>query len=370
VYKTECHYDPDSESRRSKSGSTSAASAGTKRDVSATTSSNSDAVSSAEFIIQALRNLPEDEVRDFVSHVRKDPNLGIPALADSWRKTVTIAPSTSSEIRSLENDLSVLLGKPALTQTGQSRHFGHSASLGLVPEDENFGGGRLGASNLHVERKGTTWTNVTTDLAFVERLFQLYFMWSHPFYVLFSRECFYMDFRAGRDKYCSPLLVNAICAYACHLTDDPAGRTDPANFRSAGDHFFAEAKRLLFEDEAPSLTTTQALCVMSMREPSTGRDTSGFNYIGRCMRMCVELGLHLNNSASPALRLTPSEIEVRKVTFWGCFTVDTYVNHYLVRLFLTKVPQGLVHLHGSHSPTSASRHYPRQAHPRRNWWPS
>ena len=39
--------------------------------------------------------------------------------------------------------------------------------------------------------------------------------------------------------------------------------------------------------------------------------------------MCVELGLHLNNSASPTLGLTLSEIEVRKVTFWGCFTVDS-----------------------------------------------
>lgn len=260
---------------------------------------------------------------EFISHIRKDPKLDITTLVESWRKTVTLPPSTPVEIRSLENDLSVLLGKPAVTPTGQSRHFGHSAGLGLVPEEENFSGGQVRTNTVHVERRGTTWTSVTNDLAFVEKLLVLYFTWSHPFYVLFSRECFYKDFRAGRDKYCSPLLVNAICAYACHLTDEPAGRTDPTNFRTAGDHFFAEAKRLLFEDETPSLTTTQALCIMSMREPSTGRDTSGFNYIGRCMRMCVELGLHLNNSASPALHLTPSEIEVRKVTFWGCFTVDT-----------------------------------------------
>jgi hypothetical protein len=323
VYKTECHYDPDSESRRTKTGSALGASTGTKRDASATISLSSDAVSSAEFLINSLRSLPEDDVQDLISHIRKDSTLDIPALVESWRKPVTIPASTPLEIRSLENDLSVLLGKPALTQTGQSRHFGHSAGLGLVPEDENFSGGPSRTNNVHVERKGTTWTNVTTDVAFVDKLLALYFTWSHPFFVLFSRECFYKDFRAGRDKYCSSLLVNAICAYACHLTDEPAGRTDPTNFRTAGDHFFAEAKRLLFEDETPSLTTTQALCVMSMREPSTGRDTSGFNYIGRCIRMCVELGLHLNNSASPALRLTPSEIEVRKVTFWGCFTVDT-----------------------------------------------
>lgn len=325
MYKTPCSYDPESETRRAKTGSTSAASTGIKREAADVTSSSSrNATSSAEFIISSLRKLPEEHVYEFISHLRKDPNLDITTIAETWPSTVTLPPSASPNVQSLETDLSVLLGKPAVTLAGQSRHFGHSAGLGLVPEEENFGGGhQVKGSSVHVERRGTTWTNVTNDLTFIDRLFSLYFTWCHPFFVLFSRECFYKDFRTGREKYCSPLLVNAICAYACHLTDEPAGRTDPSNFRSAGDHFFAEARRLLFEDETPSLTTVQALCVMSMREPSTGRDSTGFGYIGRCMRMCVELGLHLNNSASPSLRLTPSEIEVRKVTFWGCFSVDT-----------------------------------------------
>jgi hypothetical protein len=272
-----------------------------------------------------LRKLPEEDVYEFIQHIRNDPNLDLAALAESWRKNVTLSPSTPVEVQSLESDLSVILGKPAVTHSGQSRHFGHSANLGLVPEEENFSGGRLRTNSVKPERQGSTWTTVTDDLAFVDKLLDLYFTWSHPFYVLFSRECFYRDFRTGRDKYCCSLLVNAICAYACHLTDDPAGRSDPSNFRTAGDHFFAEAKKLLFEDETPCLTTVQALCIMSMREPSTGRTDSGFSYIGRCIRMCVELGLHLNNGANAALGLTPSEVEVRKVTFWGCFTVDTYV---------------------------------------------
>ena len=319
VYKTECSYDPESESRRSKAAFPSGASSGTKRDASVVTSSNSDIASSAEFIINSLRHLPEEHVAEFISHVRREPKADIATLAETWRQTVALPLSTPVDVQSLESDLSVLLGKSVVTRRGQSRHFGHSAGLGLVPEEESFGEG----DHQEMDHRGTTWTNITNDLAFVERLFNLYFTWCHPFYVLLSRECFYKDFRAGRDKYCSPLLVNAICAYACHLTEEPAGRTDPTNFRTAGDHFFAEAKRLLFEDETPSLTTVQALCVMSMREPSTGRESSGFGYIGRCIRMCVELGLHLNNSASPALRLTPSEVEVRKVTFWGCFTVDS-----------------------------------------------
>lgn len=325
VYKTECFYDAESENRRAKGAGSGASAAGTKREASLVAASNSDSPASAEFLVDTLRRLPEDHIHELISQIRKDPHADITALAESLRRTVTLPPSASLEDQSLETDLSILIGKPAITLHGESRHFGSSATLGLVAEEENFSGGRVRTNSVHIERQGTTWTNVTNNMVFVERLLTLYFTWSHPFYVLFSRECFYKDFRAGRDKYCSSLLVNAICAYACHLTDDPAGRTDPSNFRTAGDHFFSEARRLLFEDETPSLTTVQALCIMSMREPSTGRDSSGFGYSGRCIRMCVELGLHLNNSANPALGLTASEIEVRKVTFWGCFTVDSLV---------------------------------------------
>jgi hypothetical protein len=274
--------------------------------------------------VKSIRNLPESEVNELIQHIRKDARLDIPGLAETWRKSVTLPFNTVTGSDSLENDLSLLLGKPSLAG-GESRHFGHTSGLGLVPEDENYTGSgiyivsRAGKKEYNIK----TWTSITQDIQFVERLLDLYFQWSHPFYVVFSRECFYRDFYSGRKKYCSPLLVNAILSYACHFTDEPAGRTDPDNFRTAGDHFFAEARRLLYEDETPSLTTTQALCVMAMREPSAGRDSSGFMYIGRCMRMAVELGLHLNTTASPSLNLTPSEVEVRKVTFWGCFVVDT-----------------------------------------------
>ncbi|KAF2004919.1 hypothetical protein P154DRAFT_425585 [Amniculicola lignicola CBS 123094] len=316
VYKTPCFYDVESESRRGKMTTA------VKRDgagvVAGESSDRDHNHNHAEFLVNAIRTLPESEVFELVQQLR-NPRLDVWSLAEALRRTVPLlATHGPHEQESLETDLSVLMGKPALTQMGESRHYGHTSSLGLVAEDENYTQARVQLSN-----KPSTWTAVTQDLLFVERLFNLYFSWSHPFYVIFSRECFLNDFRSGRTKYCSPLLVNAILSYACHFTDDPAGRADPRNFRTAGDHFFAEARRLLYEDDAPSLTTTQALAVMAMREPSAGRDSSGFMYMGRCMRMAVELGLHLNNSAAPKHHLTPSEIEVRKVTFWGCFVVDT-----------------------------------------------
>lgn len=322
VYQTPCHYDADSESRRTKAGS--------KRDAStaaAAPSTPPPGGDDALFLLNTMRALPEAEAHELVQHIRRGPRLDVAALADTWRKTALL-PSTTpvGEPQTLESELSMLLGKPAMTRSGESRYFGHTSSMSLVPEDDddthtNNSITRAFASS--AARSSPTWTTVSTDFAFVERLLDLYFRWSHSFYVLFSRECFYNDFYSNRQKYCSALLVNALLAYACHFTDDPAGRTDPHNPRTAGDHFFDEARRLLYENEASSLTTVQALCVMSMREPSAGRDSSGFAYMGRAMRMAIEMGLHLKNSASPAMGLTPSENEVRKVTFWGCFTVDT-----------------------------------------------
>ncbi|KAJ4357848.1 uncharacterized protein N0V89_002424 [Didymosphaeria variabile] len=316
VYKTPCHYDVESESRRTK--------AGTKRDASVVASSSTPTPTNdnAEFLLHSIRTLPEADVNELIQHIRKDARLDVASLADTWRKTAVLPSSTPvGEPQSFVSELSMLLGKPAMTRSGESRYFGHTSNMSLVPEDEDDSCAMPRASSL--ARKSPTWTTITDDIGLVERLLDLYFRWSHSFYVVFSRECFYKDFRSGREKYCSSLLVNAMLAYGCHFTDDPAGRIDPDNFRTAGDHFFEEARRLLYENEASSLTTVQALCVMAMREPSAGRDSSGFAYMGRCMRMAIEMGLHLKNSAAPAMGLTPSEIEVRKVTFWGIFTVDT-----------------------------------------------
>jgi hypothetical protein len=319
VYKTECYYDAESENRRSK--------AAQKRD----SASIAEPSAAADIIIASIRTLPESEVQEIVQQIRKDDSLD--ALAESLRKIVTL-PLKSDGQGSLEGDLSVLIGKPQVSQSGVARHYGHTSSLGLVHEDENYSKPR---NTSPISSNQDAWTTVTNDVQFLYHLFDLYFRWSHPFYVLFSRECFYKDFKSGRQKYCSPLLVNAICAYACHFSDTPAARTDPNNPRTAGDHFFAEARRLLYEDESPCLTTVQALAVMGLREPSAGRDSTGFMYAGRCLRMAVELGLHLNYSSTANLDLSRSEIEVRKVTFWGCFTYDTWVLHYSLSLNLRKL---------------------------------
>lgn len=64
------------------------------------------------------------------------------------------------------------------------------------------------------------WTNVAgADDGIVQELIDSFLSDDHPYYLAFiDKECFLSDFRFGNRhgvKYCSQLLVNAICAVSC-----------------------------------------------------------------------------------------------------------------------------------------------------------
>lgn len=164
------------------------------------------------------------------------------------------------------------------------------------------------------------WFGTATDPEFIEHLMDLYFSWVHPFYQLFSRDLFFADFNLGKSEHCSALLANAIAAFACHYSDRPAALADPADPNSVGDHFFAEAKRLLNLHEHPSLTKVQALGIMSFREKSCGRDSNGYQYMGRCSRVALEMNLHISVIGTESRLL---EHSARANTFWGVFNAET-----------------------------------------------
>lgn len=130
----------------------------------------------------------------------------------------------------------------------------------------------------------------------------------------------------GRSKYCSPLLVNAILSLACHYTSRPEVRSDLGDPSTCGDHFFREAKALLLEEEEdnPSITVAQALGIMSLREAGKGRDSSGWMYAGRAIRVAMDLGLQIPINSETGKHFSHSEIEVRKITLWGLYLIDKY----------------------------------------------
>lgn len=301
VYKTECAYDSEPGRR-----------AAPKRD----SASLQDRNGVADIIVASIRALPESDVADIVQQIRSDEDLE--ALAESLRKTVTLSHRNEAQTSlTLEHDFSDMIGQGLLANSGHATHFGATSCLGMVKNEDDPP--RL--SDIPTAR--ALWTDVTNDNQFIQHLLRLYFTWSHPFYSILHVDAFYNDMIIGRNKYCCVLLVNSLCAYACHFSDLPAARTNPDDSRTAGDQFFAEAERLLNNDHTSSLTTVQALAVMSLREASHGRDSTGFQYMGRCIRMAVELGLHLPMTAVNGTVFSPAEVEIRKTTFWGCFVLET-----------------------------------------------
>ncbi|OTA96765.1 hypothetical protein M434DRAFT_66893 [Hypoxylon sp. CO27-5] len=163
-----------------------------------------------------------------------------------------------------------------------------------------------------------TWTTVTTDAGLVQHLLALYFCWEYPTFASLSKEHFMKDFLNGRPRYCSPILVNALLALGCRFSTQPNTRANPNDSRTAGDHFFKEALRLFYrETNHHTLTTIQALGIMSIREASCGRDSESWYYAGQSIRLAIEMGLHrLQNDGDE------DEVAVQAATFWGAFALD------------------------------------------------
>lgn len=138
--------------------------------------------------------------------------------------------------------------------------------------------------------------------------------------------------------YCSSPLVNAMLALGCHFSDVPGAYASPADSRTKGDHFFAEAKRLVFDNDeyaTPCLATTQALALMSVREAGCGREARGWIYSGMSFRMAQDVGLNLDSvlmTGDNKDQMNEEEVDARKLTFWGCFLFDKTWSNYLGRL--------------------------------------
>ena len=245
-------------------------------------------------LTQALHKRVSDGVMNWTANALPE-SPGIP-LIGVWQ--------SPSENQSTPNDTDHL----ALSQ-GQEMILG--------PE---FGSEERPDTHSHVHNQ--FWTTVTDDGAFVEHLMALYFCWEYPTFASLSKEHFLDDFRDGRRRHCSSLLVNAMLALGCKFSNQPASRTDPSDSRTAGNHFFAEAARLLeLESDRHLLTTIQALGLMAIREASCGRSSDSLFLSGQSIRLAIEMGLHLDAQKEGGEAQSIDQA-VRSATFWGAFSLD------------------------------------------------
>lgn len=381
VYYTECVYDPNSDHRRK----------GVYREkVDSMKAQNS----TLQILIEAILNADEDDVFGIVNKIRTCDSLD--AVAESLvredfaqnESASSLLASSSADAASMmwsgnpvedgEVELARKMGEMRL-ENGSVRFIGGTSHLIYVgdPADDDKGAAaaardgrgkgvdaaqakpQLEPPYRTTEEAINSWTTVTGDTSLIMYLMNMYFNWHYTYFTTLSRSLFYDDFLRGRPQllpnrtvHCTSLLVNAMLALGCHFTSVPGAFAEPGDSRTKGDHFFAEAKRLIVENdeyEKPRLATVQALALMSVREAGCAREAKGWVYSGMSFRMAQDIGLNLDTGGGPNAamgadgdprsgRMDDGEIDARRVTFWGCFLFDKAWSNYLGRL--PQLPKG------------------------------
>jgi hypothetical protein len=120
------------------------------------------------------------------------------------------------------------------------------------------------------------WTSVTSDTAVLDHLFQLYFAWVHPVHTLFSEGHFVDSYMRHSTGYCSPNLVNSICAMACHLHS--VADADEVDFEHLGTDF-SDAFRASIDAGDTSITTIQSFAVMFLVDSARASSLRASSYL-------------------------------------------------------------------------------------------
>ncbi|THW92568.1 hypothetical protein D6D06_07282 [Aureobasidium pullulans] len=290
VYRTDCSYDQDTDHRRK---------GALRKDIASLQNKNT----ALDVVINSLCALPEHEATALFHSLRRGERLD--SLAEA------INAGDTEKLRTLDTDLSGPSGTPGATFHTQAPSTRNESSRSPIEGEWHKPGNQSAAAE-----GSSSWFRIPQDAEFVDHLLNLYFSWSHPFFCFFSKDHFLRDMARGSTKYCSAMLVNAVLSVACQYSDRPAARD------RGGDYFFSEAQRHAENIGAADLTAVQAMAVMAVREGSAGRDHISYRLCGRAVRLALEMGLHLADTTAGEPNLRSSEIDIRKLTFWGVFNCE------------------------------------------------
>jgi hypothetical protein len=145
------------------------------------------------------------------------------------------------------------------------------------------------------------WTYVTHNHTILDDLFQVYFAWIHPVCTLFSERHFAQSYKTQNHQHCSSLLVNAMCAMACHFhtpSEDHDEEYDQLGTR------FAEAFRADFDTADESITTIQATAVMFLVDLAGGFGLRASSYLRLASEKIAEFSATTVDELSYSLKNT------------------------------------------------------------------
>ena len=156
-----------------------------------------------------------------------------------------------------------------------------------------------------INSQTTRWTEVTTEKAVLDHLFQLYFAWIHPVHALFDEGQFVNSYHNG-SQYCSPILMNALCAMACHL--HTKGDGDVVDYAILGEEFM-EAVRDIMDPEDVRITTIQAFAVMFLVESARGNGLRATSYLNVAIGCLPRVKMQDRDAARAVWRSTVQGVQ-------------------------------------------------------------
>jgi hypothetical protein len=71
------------------------------------------------------------------------------------------------------------------------------------------------ADPLLIDARPSQWTRVSSNDGLLRKLIEGYFKYEYPWGFIFHKDYFLEDMVSGSNRFCSPLLVNALLAKAC-----------------------------------------------------------------------------------------------------------------------------------------------------------
>ncbi|RBR12475.1 uncharacterized protein FIESC28_08599 [Fusarium coffeatum] len=223
------------------------------------------------------------------------------------------------------DELANALGCFTLGDTGELRYFGESSNFSIMQNQAIKVPSSVQARMRGIEaaRAMPGFFEPSDELR--DHLLALYWKWQNCWQYIVPRELFVRDLYVDKaERYCTPLLLYTILAFASRYSTRPELRSDPNDANTAGEAFAAQARTILHHEyEAPTYTTVQAAGLLGLYWASIDNEGLGFIYIGMATRMAMNLGLHCDCSSYEANGfITKGDVEARNVTFWGIYVLD------------------------------------------------
>ncbi|PVH99462.1 hypothetical protein DM02DRAFT_643005 [Periconia macrospinosa] len=174
-----------------------------------------------------------------------------------------------------------------------------------------------------------SWTRVIHDNKLIRHLLRSYFCYPHASGPFVHKDLFLGDMAAGRTRFCTPLLVNALLANAAQTFPAAANRSKIWLPDSLTYRFLSEARRLWDLEllKKPRISTIQAALILSYISANNGLDKIGTVYLEQAIKMSKRLDLFGEEKYGKDTKIGKARI----FTAWAVFSWQAVFDYYFFR---------------------------------------